>query len=57
MKIPKILFVLLLLSTFIHAQNIKGGKKISTDLFGLFFEDINYYADGGLFAELVQTAR
>lgn len=55
MKIPKILFVLLLLSTFIHAQNIKGGKKISTDLFGLFFEDINYSADGGLYAELVQN--
>ncbi len=55
MKIPKLLFVLLLLSTFVHAQNIKGGKKISTDLFGLFFEDINYSADGGLYAELVQN--
>lgn len=32
-----------------------GGKKISTDLFGLFFEDINYAADGGLYAELVQN--
>jgi len=30
-------------------------KKISTDLFGLFFEDINYAADGGLYAELVQN--
>ena len=32
------------------AQNLKGGKKISPDLFGLFFEDINYAADGGLYA-------
>lgn len=38
-----------------NAQNIKGAKKISTDLFGLFFEDINYSADGGLYAELVQN--
>lgn len=30
-------------------------KKISTDLFGLFFEDINYAADGGLYAEMVQN--
>lgn len=36
-----------------NAQN--GGKKISSDLFGLFFEDINYAADGGLYAELVQN--
>ena len=36
-------------------QAAKGGKKISPDLFGLFFEDINYSADGGLYAELVQN--
>jgi alpha-L-arabinofuranosidase len=52
---------LLLLGLFIYipataiAQQAKGGKKISTDLFGLFFEDINYAADGGLYAELVQN--
>jgi len=34
---------------------VPGGKKISPDLFGLFFEDINYSADGGLYAELVQN--
>ena len=34
---------------------MKGGKKISPHLFGLFFEDINYAADGGLYAELVQN--
>lgn len=31
------------------------GKSISPDLFGLFFEDINYAADGGIYAELVQN--
>lgn len=33
----------------------KNAKQISPDLFGLFFEDINYAADGGLYAELVQN--
>jgi alpha-L-arabinofuranosidase len=36
-------------------QAAQGGKKISSDLFGLFFEDINYSADGGLYAEMVQN--
>lgn len=30
-------------------------KPISPDLFGIFFEDLNYAADGGLYAELVQN--
>jgi alpha-L-arabinofuranosidase len=30
-------------------------KKISDKLIGIFFEDINYAADGGLYAELVQN--
>lgn len=30
-------------------------KPISPDLFGVFFEDINYSADGGLYAELIQN--
>lgn len=30
-------------------------KKISDLLIGIFFEDINYAADGGLYAELVQN--
>ncbi len=44
--------------TWCHAQKaipFRGGKQISTDLFGLFFEDINYAADGGLYAEMVQN--
>jgi hypothetical protein len=32
-----------------------AGKRISSDLFGIFFEDINYAADGGLYAELIQN--
>ena len=30
-------------------------KPISEHLIGIFFEDINYGADGGLYAELVQN--
>lgn len=31
------------------------GRTISPDLVGIFFEDINYAGDGGLYAELVQN--
>ncbi len=31
------------------------GKAISSDLVGIFFEDLNYAADGGLYAELIQN--
>jgi alpha-L-arabinofuranosidase len=40
------------------AQKVKapaGGKKISNELIGIFFEDISYSADGGLYAELVEN--
>jgi len=33
----------------------ENAKPISTMLTGVFFEDINYAADGGLYAELVQN--
>ncbi len=36
-------------------QAAQPGKPISPDLFGIFFEDLNYAADGGLYAELVQN--
>lgn len=32
-----------------------GGKKISNELIGIFFEDISMSADGGLCAELIQN--
>ena len=31
------------------------GKAISRDLVGIFFEDLSYAADGGLYAELIQN--
>lgn len=33
----------------------KGGKQISNELIGIFFEDISSSADGGLCAELIQN--
>ena len=43
----------------LHAQKPmtapKGGKVISDELIGIFFEDISSSADGGLYAELVQN--
>ena len=33
----------------------KAGAKVSPMMHGLFFEDINYGADGGLYAELIQN--
>lgn len=32
-----------------------GAKQISDNFIGIFFEDINYGADGGLYAELIQN--
>ena len=32
-----------------------GGPAISDSMYGVFFEDINYAADGGLYAELVRN--
>lgn len=33
----------------------EGKKKITDKLIGIFFEDINYAADGGIYAELLQN--
>ena len=33
----------------------QAGPQLSPELYGLFFEDINFAADGGLYAELVQN--
>ncbi len=41
--------------TTITIQADQPGKPISPDLFGVFFEDLNYAADGGLYAELIQN--
>lgn len=42
------------LTAEISIDNTKS-KKISDMLIGVFFEDINYAADGGLYAELIQN--
>jgi alpha-L-arabinofuranosidase len=40
-------------SAIIHVSNQE--MPISSDLFGIFFEDLNYAADGGLYPERVQN--
>lgn len=50
------LFLLAIGATFSVSTLAQGkGKPISNNLFGLFFEDINYAADGVLYAELIQN--
>jgi alpha-L-arabinofuranosidase len=58
------LFVLLIImaqaallsaQTTITVQADKPGIAISPQLWGIFFEDINWAADGGLYAEMVQN--
>ncbi|WP_427918758.1 alpha-L-arabinofuranosidase C-terminal domain-containing protein [Streptomyces sp. cg40] len=41
--------------TVVEVNTQGSGTPISPDLFGVFFEDLNYAADGGLYAELVQN--
>jgi alpha-L-arabinofuranosidase len=55
LSILSLLILFSCISVVSNAQLAKGGKKISADLLGLFFEDINYSADGGLYAELIQN--
>ncbi len=49
-------------SVFLSAQTVvmdvntkKAGAPIQNTMYGLFFEDINYAADGGLYGELVKN--
>ena len=57
----RIFFAALLMVAMLslHAQKVmkapEGGKPISDELIGIFFEDISMSADGGLYAELVQN--
>lgn len=39
----------------LQVDGTSAGKPISDKLIGVFFEDISYAADGGLYAELVQN--
>ncbi len=42
-------------TTTVTVQAGAPGKAISPDLVGIFFEDLSYAADGGLYAELIQN--
>lgn len=53
MKKVTLLYILLFAISTAFAQPQK--KSISRDLFGIFIEDLNYTADGGLYAEMVQN--
>jgi alpha-L-arabinofuranosidase len=60
MKKSVILLILLLtginaISQVTITSNLDGSIEMSQNLFGAFFEDINYGADGGLYAELIQN--
>jgi alpha-N-arabinofuranosidase len=59
---PKIALPLLaLLASALHAQTIitvdasHPGASIPSTMFGIFFEDINFGADGGLYPELIKN--
>jgi alpha-L-arabinofuranosidase len=55
---PFILLCLLSAGSTYAQNSLSGtnkGKQISTNLFGIFFEDLSYAADGGLYAELIQN--
>ena len=59
MKHKTLIAALVAASTGLNAQKPMtapaGGKAISDELIGIFFEDISSAADGGLYAELVQN--
>ena len=38
-----------------NISTYKPGALIQLTMYGLFFEDINYGADGGLYAELIKN--
>src|SRR5579863_9931805 len=42
-------------SATIEIQTDQPGAKINPAMWGVFFEDINFGADGGLYAELVKN--
>ncbi len=61
-KITVIAFVIALATNATFAQSYKldidlkkAGAPIQNTMYGIFFEDINYAADGGLYAELVKN--
>ena len=61
MKNLTFISALILSSLFVQAQTTfnvdieKLGSEIQPEMFGVFFEDINFGADGGLYAELIKN--
>lgn len=61
MKKLYILLLLLAAHTLVKAQKTyvvdlgKTGAEIRPEMYGVFFEDINFGADGGLYAELIKN--
>ena len=63
MRIALLSFLLLLQVAPIFAQNKavfsvqadKPGAAVSSTMWGIFFEDINLGADGGMYAELIKN--
>lgn len=63
MKRPPFLLILILIPLFTFAQSqteifIQAGKPVADvqpTMWGVFFEDINFAADGGIYAELVKN--
>ena len=62
MKPKTLLLSTLLLSATIAQAQVKvdiypntPGAKVSQNLYGIFYEDINHAADGGLYAELIRN--
>src|ERR1700733_2770867 len=60
--LPQTLFPALLIARAIAAEpaqiTVQGnhpGIAVPSTMHGLFFEDINYGADGGLYAEMIQN--
>ena len=39
----------------VNVNTTQKGHEVSPDLYGIFYEDINHAADGGLYAELVRN--
>jgi alpha-N-arabinofuranosidase len=62
MKKSIIFFILLILAGFTYGQlnnlvvDVSNSKaKIQPTMYGIFFEDINFAADGGLYAEMIKN--
>lgn len=51
----KRIYLLLLAFCTLQLAAQPSGRPISENLVGIFFEDLNYAADGGLYAEMVQN--